>query len=146
MTRPDRRNAGFTLIEVITTMMVLGILAGIAIPSLTAAIVRADGARVISDVRNVELAVKQYVESTGQLPRNSRWGQAPPDLSEYLGDVSFEYKSLDYRLLRRTRQGQVILRVRYPANDRIGTELARYRRDDGSVTWTRRRADFYLVR
>ena len=136
---------GFTLIELITVALVLGILAAIAVPRLRGAVSRADAARVVSDVRNIHLVLAQYAEETGSLPASGRWGQPPPALADELGGVAFSYKELQYRLVTRARRGQVLLRVRYPANDPVGVELARFRRDDGSVVWTRTRTDFLLM-
>ncbi|MFC1660938.1 type II secretion system protein [Gemmatimonadota bacterium] len=142
------RNArgGFTLIEVLIVLVVIGILAGLSLPSLTRAIAKADAARVVSDVRTVDLALRSYLEAGGEMPRSGRWGEAPDALNEYLQEnMSFEYKDLDYRLTTQRRAGTAQLRVRYPRRSPIGEALKSYRRP-GVVTWTTRRTTFVLAR
>lgn len=48
---------GFSLIELLTAMVVIGILAAIALPNFRAAIVRADASKVASDMTVVRTAV-----------------------------------------------------------------------------------------
>ena len=69
---------GFTLIELLIVVVIIGIIAGIALPRLQRAVERADAAKVMSDVRAIQFAVAEYIEDTGQLPpRSSGDGQAP---------------------------------------------------------------------
>lgn len=135
---------GFTLVEMAIVAAIMAILGGIALPNLNKAIHKADAARVVSDMRTVELAVQQFIEENGSVPRGGRWNQVPADLVPYLETMTFEYKTTDYRLLVNRRRGIVRFRVRYPRRDPIGAALAFYRRA-GEVTWTNRRTDFYLA-
>ena len=139
-----RGRDGFTLIELVIVASIMSILGGLALPNLKAAVIKADAARIIADVRTVDLAARQFVEENGSLPRNSRWGSAPVDLVPYLGEMTFEYKTVEYRLIRNNRTGKLRLRVRYPRRDPIGAALARFARS-GEVVWTNRRTDFYLI-
>lgn len=142
--RARASRGGFSLIEMALVAVVLGILAGVSLPSLTRAIHRADAARIMTDVRNVEMAVQAHLEDTGRLPRTGRWGQVPADLVPYLPEsITFQYKHLQYRLVVNRRRGRVRLQVRYPRNDAIGEALKRFRRA-GEVSWTRRRTTFIL--
>lgn len=138
------RRGGFTLVELLIAAAVIGILAGIAVPVLRNAITKADAAHIVSDVRIVDLAVQQYIEENGTLPGTSAWGAAPTDLAAYIPDMTFVYETTDYRLVSNTGTGTVLLRVRYPVNDRIGQGLSAYERP-GIVVWTSVRTDFYLV-
>ncbi len=139
------RLAGFTLVEMAIVLTVMAILAGLALPNVKDAVYRADAAKIVSDVRAVKLAVEEFVQENGSLPRSGRWRQVPADLAPYLAGMPFEYKTVEYRLISNRRRGVVRLRVRYPRRDPIGAALARYRRP-GEVRWTNRRTDFYIVR
>lgn len=51
---------GSTLIEILITMVVIGILAGLAAPSLHDAAVKADAAHILSDFQTIRVAVMEY--------------------------------------------------------------------------------------
>lgn len=88
---------GFTLVEVLLVMILLGILAGVALPNLHRAVARSDAARVVADVRTVRMALATYVSQGGAIPAAGAWGQVPPELVEYLPDgFEFTYKDVEY--------------------------------------------------
>ena len=145
----SRSRGGFSLIELLTTMVVIGILAAIAIPSFRDASYRADARKVMTDVSAIRVALYEYREdNNNSLPPTARWGTVPPGLEPYLNNVDFEYKDLEYRLRTRNRRGRVDIFVRYPRNHPIGLALRVFERpgrDSGTVTWNRRRARFRLL-
>lgn len=146
-TLTDRR-AGFSLIELLTTMVVISILAAIAIPNFKESVARADARKVLSDVSAIRTALFEYREDAGRLPRTARWGTVPPDLEPYLNNVDFEYKSIEYRLRSRRRRGRVDILLRYNRNNEIAAALRTFARpgsDSGSITWNRRRMRFRLL-
>ena len=55
-----RAQAGFTLIEVLVVVLIIGILAAIAIPSFLSQKKKADDAQAISLVRNAETAMESF--------------------------------------------------------------------------------------
>jgi len=143
-----RHRGGFSLMELLVTMIVLGVLAGIAAPSFRAATSQADAARIVADMSVVRLALFEFREENGALPRRGRWGRVPPDLVPHLNMTRFTYADLDYRLTTNVRRGRVDFLVRYPRNSPIGNALKRYRRagnDSGSVSWGRTRTRFRLM-
>lgn len=145
---PARRRNGFTLIELVITIIMLSVLGGIALPTLRAAVFRAHAAKVATDVAAVRAAVFQLREDTNGLPRTARWRTVPPDLATYLNNVPFVYQDLEYRLVTNARRGRVDLRIRYPRGSTVGAALQRYRRsgsDAGSVTWTARQTIWRLL-
>lgn len=138
---------GFTIIEVLIAMTVVGILAGIAIPNFRAAITRADAARVASDMTLVRTAVFEFREGDGSLPRSARWGTVPPDLAA-LVDIDFSYKNAEYRLVTNQSRGRVEFRVRYPRGSELGAALQGLMQPgsgSGSVTWTARQTRWRLL-
>jgi general secretion pathway protein G len=134
-----RRNRnGFSLIELLTVMVTLGILAAIAMPSLRGAVERADAARVAADMTLIRTAVFEYREDEGGLPRSAAWGRVPPDLASRV-DIPFTYKDLEYQLVTNANQGRVEFRVRYSRGSALGAALQRFMNpgnDSGSVVWS----------
>ena len=59
---------GFTLIELLVVIAIIGILATIVMVSLNTARAKARDARRISDVRQIQLALQMYYDSTGSYP------------------------------------------------------------------------------
>ena len=55
-----QKRAGFTLIELVIVLAILGILAGIAIPRFMEAQAAARGARIVADLRTMDSALVQY--------------------------------------------------------------------------------------
>ena len=61
----------FTLIELLVVIAVIGILAGLLLPALVAGRRRAIRARAVSEIKNLELALKQYELDFGRYPPDS---------------------------------------------------------------------------
>lgn len=59
---------GFTLIELVIVIAILGILAGIAIPRFLNATATARGAKIVADLRTIDSAIVIYNAKTGNLP------------------------------------------------------------------------------
>jgi type II secretion system protein G len=59
---------GFTLIELVVVIAILGILAGIAIPRFLDATATARGAKIVADMRTIDSAIMMYNAKTGNLP------------------------------------------------------------------------------
>ena len=145
MSRRHRR-AGYTLVEVLTVSVVVGILAGIATPQLSRAIHRAGAAKVVADAHNLSLATRAFVEAGGTLPASSDWGLAPTGLSAYLEEaMTFTFRDVEYRFVTQPDIGVAQLWVAYAADSGVGEALQRFRRP-GEVTWTPTRTTFVLVK
>jgi prepilin-type N-terminal cleavage/methylation domain-containing protein len=141
-----RRRGGYTLIEVLTVAVVLGILAGISTPMLSRAIYRAGAAKVVADAHNLTLAVRAFLTAGGTLPQSSQWGEAPTGLSTFLEEtMTFTYRDLEYRFVTQPNQGVAELWVRYDNDSGVGIALQRFRRP-GEVTWTPTRTTFVLAK
>lgn len=55
-----QKRAGFTLVELVIVIAILGILGGIAIPRFMDAQATARGARIVADLRTMDSALVQY--------------------------------------------------------------------------------------
>lgn len=56
---------GFTLVELVVVIAILGILGGIAIPRFMDATATARGAKIVADMRTVDSAIMMYSAKTG---------------------------------------------------------------------------------
>jgi prepilin-type N-terminal cleavage/methylation domain-containing protein len=75
---------GFTLIELMIVVIIIGILAAIAIPKYMDITKKAEAARVISDFRTILMAVQLCVSQTGVYPPDTGPGSVPNMLKPYL--------------------------------------------------------------
>jgi general secretion pathway protein G len=65
----DRRDAGFTIIQVVAAIAILGILSAVAVPGYQTFIERARQARAIAQIGEIEIAISEYsLANEGQLP------------------------------------------------------------------------------
>jgi prepilin-type N-terminal cleavage/methylation domain-containing protein len=62
------KNKGFTLIELVVVIAILGILAGIAIPRFMDATATARGARILADMRTLDSVATMYYARAGTYP------------------------------------------------------------------------------
>ncbi len=63
-----KNRKGFTLVELVVVIAILGILAGLAIPRFMDATATARGARIVADLRTIDSAIMMYNAKTGTLP------------------------------------------------------------------------------
>jgi prepilin-type N-terminal cleavage/methylation domain-containing protein len=64
----NSKSKGFTLIELIIVIAILGILAGIAIPRFLDAQAAARGSRIVADLRTIDSAATIYYAKNGKYP------------------------------------------------------------------------------
>ena len=94
MTHGDRR--GFTLVEVLTVMLILSIVMRIAIPRVQEVRVKALAASALGDFRVIERAVQAYLVDNNQPPPDADTGVVPAGLETYLEGFTFNKPA--YRL------------------------------------------------
>lgn len=70
MNRMTKREPGFTLVELMIVMLIIGILAAIAIPSYTASIRNAREAVLREDLHVMRQAIDSYTMDKGQAPQS----------------------------------------------------------------------------
>ena len=126
-----RGRRGFTLIEVLVAMMILGILINIAIPAVQDAKRKALAASAIADVQVIQTAVIDYFAENDVVPASAGWGAIPAGLRASLpnnfvfmeGDVSYRWQRFGARRQRRTGQ---LGRIRVRSSDRkLATDIRR---------------------
>lgn len=89
---------GFTFIEVLVVMAIIGILANLAVPATLEMRRRADAARIIGDFNAIRAAAFDYFAEAGAYPGTGPWGRAPRELVPSLPQgFTFRYGEVDYR-------------------------------------------------
>lgn len=89
----DRRrwtHRGFTLPEMVVVVLVIGILAGIAVPKFFRVRDQSEAAAILANVTLIIDAVERYAAAHGTLPRDAGSSQLPKDLRGYLPAHVFE--------------------------------------------------------
>lgn len=95
--RGDRR--GFSLIELMIVVLIIGTVAGVAIPNLDRALLRARAVDALADLNSVRVAVLNYQSEGGEWPPDADRGVVPPGLAPYLpAGFSFDAEAytIDY--------------------------------------------------
>jgi prepilin-type N-terminal cleavage/methylation domain-containing protein len=94
--RRKARRAGFSLIELLMAMSIVGILAGLALPNLRSMTFRARATEVAADVDAVSVATVQYnADSQFTWPAEVGQGTIPAGLAPYLPD-GFSFQGNGY--------------------------------------------------
>jgi prepilin-type N-terminal cleavage/methylation domain-containing protein len=93
----SRRPVGFTIVELLTVMVVLGLLASLALLRYIDLTHRARTAQVAGDLEAVRLAAYSAWSETGQWPEEADAGVIPPGMAPYL-PASFTFQRNDYTL------------------------------------------------
>jgi prepilin-type N-terminal cleavage/methylation domain-containing protein len=84
-TRPDWSCGAFTLMELLVTVAVIAILAGLLLPALSGAKRKADSTRCISNLRQLGLALRLYAdENEGRLPSAQAFRASPANVASAL--------------------------------------------------------------
>lgn len=71
--RCRRRESGFTLIELMLVIVILGILAGVAVNSFTGVSDQAKRTAAKSDIATITTAIKMFELETGRFPADDSW-------------------------------------------------------------------------
>ena len=63
--------AGFTLVEIMIVVAIIGLLAALAVPGMQRSRARAQAYRIINDARQADAAIDQWALETGQINGNA---------------------------------------------------------------------------
>jgi prepilin-type N-terminal cleavage/methylation domain-containing protein len=118
---------GFSFIELLTVLVVIGTLVRIAVPAVREARRRAVAAQVIADFNAVRLAAIDYHADTGGWPRERATGRVPPELVSGLprgftfnrGPYQLDWENWDVRGRSRFRGTGVILGISMVTSDEV---------------------------
>ena len=99
--RPRRahpgRRSGYSFVELLVVMALLGLLAGIAIPRYRTIKRRATAAAAVGDFGSVRVAAYNYFAEHGTFPPDSPAGVTPPGLVPHL-PTGFQFAASEYTL------------------------------------------------
>lgn len=94
---PLRKKLGFTMIEVLTALMVMSVVVRLGIPNYQEVRLKAEAASVAGDFEVVRHAAFGYLADHNGWPRDFAAGQVPPELVSYLPD-GFSFLRGPYQL------------------------------------------------
>ncbi len=93
-----RGRRGWTIIELLMVMLILGILVNIAVPGLRLIRRRAEAAHIIGDMRVIHVAALAAHADRGVYPPTDDWGSVPPPFVPALPEgFEFRYGEAMYR-------------------------------------------------
>ena len=91
------RRAGFTFVELLIAMTIVGILSSIAVPKYIDLKRRASTTKVLGDFQVVRVAVMNFYADSSYFPPEVAGGVVPPSLAKYL-PIGFKFRNDDWSL------------------------------------------------
>jgi len=88
--RRRRSRFGFTFVELMIAMIIVGCLSAIAVPKYIDLKRRANTTKVLGDFQAVRVAVMSFYADSSYFPKESGPGEIPPNLTKYL-PINFSF-------------------------------------------------------
>jgi prepilin-type N-terminal cleavage/methylation domain-containing protein len=100
--RPGKRGgkrgkAGFTLVEIASAVVIIGVVAAIGAPMLRGTLAKTKASSIAADLRVVQLALHNHQADRYTWPADAFTGVAPMSLRSYL-PPGFSFRTEDYTL------------------------------------------------
>ena len=92
-----RRRRGFTFVELLVSMTVVGLLSAVAVPKYIDLKRRANTTKVLGDFQVVRVAVMSFYADSSYWPEDAALGSIPQNLEKYL-PAGFAFTRQDWRL------------------------------------------------
>lgn len=96
--RKYRKSKGFTLVELLIVIIIIGILAGMMMLAAGSATDKAEATKIVSNMRNIKAAAVMYYAD------KSDWTSDITDLSGYMDNLP----SADYEITTTTTSGDTV--------------------------------------
>ena len=87
---PTHPTLGFTMIEVLTALMVMSVVVRIGIPGYQGVTLKAHAVQVVADIQELRTAVNEYQADHLGWPEDVGPGLVPIDLAPYLDGLTFK--------------------------------------------------------
>jgi len=88
-TASPRKRHGFTMIEVLTVLMVMSVVVRIGVPQYQGVAIKAEAVQIAADLHVVQTAVNEFQAEHNHWPEDFGPGLVPPELAPYLGGFRF---------------------------------------------------------
>ncbi|NLF68036.1 MAG: type II secretion system protein, partial [Candidatus Anammoximicrobium sp.] len=94
-TNQPRRPRGFTLVEMLVVIAIIGVLAAILVPTLYRVVVKARENRIAQELNQLHLAIESYKQ---------KYGDYPPDFTTLMSLNDFETSAGTHLIVRHIRK------------------------------------------
>jgi len=85
-----RSHGGFTLVEVMVVVVIIGLLAAVAVPTAARVRRKTQNSRFVNDLRAFSQAFETYAMKSGMWPPNGSSGVVPTGMSGELRDANWQ--------------------------------------------------------
>ena len=89
---------GFSLIEMLIVVTIIGLLASLAVPNILHAYYKGRATKIVTDLRAIRDVAINYNSDNSNWPRSRSWGRIPPEFRPHLPPTTtFDLTSWDVR-------------------------------------------------